>query len=208
MPLSPGLRLQEAASGKALPSNPPGWAGLGDHTPPPGSPGPALPAVSHFRQLRTSTPSQSNSSLFYLQEFNWILSNSLVLPFPFQHSHRKDKCGLVGGGSAAWRGQRLGDGRETGNRGTDREPESKESGSGWAVGARERQLEGVTDEETGWEGQDRREDVGASPARCRPRGPGQVADLPPGGCWDPQPTPLDTQGAGQGAATTGRRPHL
>lgn len=28
-----------------------------------------------------------------LQEFNWILSNSLILPPPFRRGYRKDKCG-------------------------------------------------------------------------------------------------------------------
>lgn len=106
--LHPGHRPAESSSREGSILQPPGLGWAQDNTPPLGSPGPACPAVSHFLQLRTSTPSQSNSSLFYLQEFNWILSNSLVLPLLFQYSHRKDKCGLGGSGSARWRDRGLG----------------------------------------------------------------------------------------------------
>ena len=97
-----------------------------------------------------------------------------------------------------------------GSKGTDRLPEHKHRvEAARATGAREKQGKGMADEEMGLEGQDRQEAVGTLPARCRPQGPGQVAELPPGGCCDPQPTLLDTQSTvGQGATAMSRRPHL
>lgn len=58
---------------------------------------PRLPAVPHCLRLRPSTPSQSNPSSFYLQEFSWILSHFLRLLFPLKMVTEKINVGLVRG---------------------------------------------------------------------------------------------------------------